>query len=312
LDDDFDAFTQPGTTSRTRSPKPWESRRRRGQGSDAARSSSPLKSDFDATTSTYVGTALAPNYESMTRRVNAESPLGHGPWNKVRYRRGGPTGRIAGEVAGHGVGNSHNQNRPNDGFEGYGEYGQYINDMEQMFGRGGSGEVKLSLTQLGHSKERDDSRQIGDASGKPVGPRSSAALIKVGTGRIGRPSRLGSVGKEGPKAGQDYEVVNRRVVEDGPERTVTISTWREQVANETQTGHEGELDVYYVGAEDYTDDDGAHGYEAMTGFDDRRLGRRAVTPSERRQGSGTGGPSSSSGGKTNSGGRRPSSEVRYP
>jgi hypothetical protein len=102
-------------------------------------------------------------------------------------------------------------------------------------------------------------------------------------------------------------MINRRVVEDGPEKTVTISTWREQVANETRTIREGELDVYYVGAEDYADGSGVQGHGARVELDNHVNGRRAVTPSKR-QGSGSGGPSSS-GGKTNEGGRRPSTEV---
>lgn len=181
-----------------------------------------------------------------------------------------------------------------------------------MFGHGGKGEVKLSLTQLGHGVERAENRQLGHGSTKPLGPRSSAALIRVGTGRIGRPSRLGSVGRngEGPRAGQDYEVINRRVVEDGPERTVTISTWREQVANETRTVEEGELDVYYLGAEDYANQDEVHEDETKTDLDHDSSRRRVATPSERRKGSGSGGPSSS-GGKTNERGTHPSTEGRY-
>ncbi|KAJ7273764.1 hypothetical protein C8J57DRAFT_248342 [Mycena rebaudengoi] len=51
----------------------------------------------------------------------------------------------------------------------------------------------------------------------------------------------------GPSAGQDYEIVDYRVLEDGPDRTVSISTWREQAILE----EEEEISVYYLSAEDY-------------------------------------------------------------
>ena len=313
LDDDFDAHTQGGTTTRElgphhhREPPRTSTRGRRKQGSDFVGSSSPVESNFDSVTSMYVGTTMVPKSGPITRRTNPELPPQHASWNKIRPRRG-PAGAVAG--AEYGIGGEHSQNRPGGGFENYGEFGQYVNEMEQMFGHNGSGEVKLSVTQLGHDAERNENRQIGSGSGRPIGPRSSAALIKVGTGRISRPSRLGSVGRigEGPKARQDYEMVDRRVVEDGPERTVTISTWREQVANETRTVPEGERDVYYVGVEDYGDEN------RKTPEVDNHVNRsRAKTPSERRKESGSSGRGSSirSGGQTNEGGRRPSTEVRY-
>ncbi|ESK85910.1 hypothetical protein Moror_2296 [Moniliophthora roreri MCA 2997] len=64
-----------------------------------------------------------------------------------------------------------------------------------------------------------------------------------------------------PAKQQSYEVVKSRVLEDTPEKTVTISTWRERVANEMngygpRNGRESEVEmsVYYVNAEDYVDE----------------------------------------------------------
>lgn len=296
----------------------WEqtrtgTRRRRGQDSDVTGSSSPQKPGFDAVPKTYGGISMVPNSRSKSRAFDLEPSRQNGSWNKVRPKSSRPVGGIGGGSAEYGIGKDQSGNRAGDEFEGYAEYGQYMNDMEQMFGHGGNGEVKLSLTQLGHGHQGSEDRQIGNGSGKPAGPRSNAAMIKVGTGRIGRPSRLRSVGRSGeggPKAGQDYEMVNKKVVEDGPEKTVTISTWREQVANETRTVQEGELDVYYVGAEDYPDENGVRGHEVRTETDSHINRWRTITPSETRKGSGSGGPSSS-GGKTKAEGRRPSTEVRY-
>ncbi|KAL1753436.1 hypothetical protein FB107DRAFT_276700 [Schizophyllum commune] len=51
----------------------------------------------------------------------------------------------------------------------------------------------------------------------------------------------------------EFSMVRRRVLEDSPQKTVTISTWREQVAEEAAqaTEPEPEMSVYFVGADDY-------------------------------------------------------------
>lgn len=192
---------------------------------------------------------------------------------------------------------------PSEGFENYGEYGQYMNEMEKMFG-GKDADLKLSVRQLnGQDQERSESRQIGRVSHGRVGPGGKGAI-----GRIGKPSKLGSVGRSmdvvGPRAGQAYEVVDHRVLEDGPERTVTISTWREQVANEA----EAEVDVYYVGADEYAVESTA-GDEAKTEPGSYTNGRRVTPPRLSQQPSGS--SPGSSGGKTDPArGVRTSPEVR--
>jgi hypothetical protein len=40
-------------------------------------------------------------------------------------------------------------------------------------------------------------------------------------------------------------------LEEGPERTVTISTWREKVADEANRRSEVEMSVYYLNADDF-------------------------------------------------------------
>ncbi|KAF7364682.1 hypothetical protein MVEN_00337800 [Mycena venus] len=52
-----------------------------------------------------------------------------------------------------------------------------------------------------------------------------------------------------PLAGQDYEMVEYQVLEEGPERTVSISTWREQAIQEADS--DDEKSVYYVNPNDY-------------------------------------------------------------
>ncbi|KAJ7490691.1 hypothetical protein FB451DRAFT_1220798 [Mycena latifolia] len=51
-----------------------------------------------------------------------------------------------------------------------------------------------------------------------------------------------------PLAGQDFEMVEYRVLEDGVERTVSISTWREQAIQEADS--DDDISVYWVNAED--------------------------------------------------------------
>ncbi|KAL0573707.1 hypothetical protein V5O48_008251 [Marasmius crinis-equi] len=70
-----------------------------------------------------------------------------------------------------------------------------------------------------------------------------------------------------PARQQSYEVIKSRVLEDTPEKTVTISTWRERVADEAGTRsrreygyvnreNEVEMSIYYVDADDYPVEDG--------------------------------------------------------
>jgi hypothetical protein len=100
------------------------------------------------------------------------------------------------------------------------------------------------------------------------GIRESIALGRVHSTKSsrGRPSRQPTIGRgtgaggggggslaRNPTTGSQaraaalrkaYAEVDRRVVEDSPEKTVTISTWREQVAREAADTER--LSVYYV------------------------------------------------------------------
>jgi hypothetical protein len=57
--------------------------------------------------------------------------------------------------------------------------------------------------------------------------------------------------RRGARPGQEYEIVNRRVVEDTPERTVTIDEWRQKVARETSPNDVETMSIRYMGLEDY-------------------------------------------------------------
>ena len=82
--------------------------------------------------------------------------------------------------------------------------------------------------------------------GRDISSPISLPATKVGSGGKATGAHAGG----SPRGGQSFEIVNRRVVEDGPERTVLISTWREQVAEATDGGREGR-EVNYLNAMDY-------------------------------------------------------------
>jgi hypothetical protein len=84
--------------------------------------------------------------------------------------------------------------------------------------------------------------------------------------------RIESPKFKGPKAGQIYEIVNQHIIEDSMERTVTISTWREQVDD----GHGSDTDstsVYYISPGGYAHED-AHIVEVNANFGRQLPGSR--------------------------------------
>ena len=64
----------------------------------------------------------------------------------------------------------------------------------------------------------------------------------------GRRNASRKVGDWGPKPGQTYEIFEHRVVENNPERTVEISTWREHAERKVD---EETMSVYYISADEY-------------------------------------------------------------
>ncbi|KAJ6487249.1 hypothetical protein C8R47DRAFT_1128147 [Mycena vitilis] len=68
-----------------------------------------------------------------------------------------------------------------------------------------------------------------------------------GKGRIKASSANGRI-RMAPQAGQDYEIVEHKVLEEGPERTVSISTWREQAIQDMDS--DDNMSVFYVNPDD--------------------------------------------------------------
>ncbi|EAU86291.2 hypothetical protein CC1G_08015 [Coprinopsis cinerea okayama7 len=142
----------------------------------------------------------------------------------------------------------------------YAEYQAYMKEMEKMFGKHGDLDVSLNRVKDPRSGTRE-SLTIGRVQMKNNGaapsrgnstsrrhPGSSPPFILSKTLPSGKVSRHASSNENGnrpPRARQDFEETSRRVIESTPDKTVTISTWREQVAKEADDAVE-RVSVYYV------------------------------------------------------------------
>ncbi|KAF5347880.1 hypothetical protein D9757_013418 [Collybiopsis confluens] len=103
---------------------------------------------------------------------------------------------------------------------------------------------------LGRSQSLSGSTTVSGNGKHKTGARKDA-LARSSHRRRNEHTRQ-TVSRRGPVA-HDYEVINSRVLEEGPERTVTISTWRERVASEARRS-EVAMSVYYLHADDYVTD----------------------------------------------------------
>ncbi|KAF7310303.1 hypothetical protein MIND_00404400 [Mycena indigotica] len=81
------------------------------------------------------------------------------------------------------------------------------------------------------------------------------------------------------ETGLDYEMVENNIIEEGPERTVSISKWREQVIRETDD--DDAMSVYYVDVEGMVQKD--RGYSTRrTRSDENRPRQGETTPDHSR------------------------------
>jgi len=135
----------------------------------------------------------------------------------------------------------------------YGEYQQYMNEMEKMFGK--HGDFDVSLNRMNEASGKRESVLLGrvnSAKSNPSnrhGPRggsSGGGNTSLGRNLSGSNSRV-AAGKR-----PMYEEVSRRVVEDTSEKTVTISAWREKVAEEAEDVER--MSVYWYTQKDYEEE----------------------------------------------------------
>jgi len=70
-----------------------------------------------------------------------------------------------------------------------------------------------------------------------------------------RRNTSGKAKDRGPKPGQTYEIVEHRIVENNPERTVEISTWREHAEKKREEEDEERMSIYYISADEYAQEE---------------------------------------------------------
>ncbi|KAL1710381.1 histone deacetylase domain-containing protein [Schizophyllum commune] len=220
LDDDFDAMTQAGTTTRGAQTE-WGTHLRESR----AFTATPLWSDFDACTYTAAPGETRSEWQMGIGQANATRGT---PQTSPRKGPGSLSTRVlagdarqppsrAGSVARHATGRSGS------------EWGQSQDGWPQGPPRGAVVRRSPTTTSRASSKRLPNPPSERDW---PPPVRRETEIIQGNT---------------------EFSMVRRRVLEDSPQKTVTISTWREQVAEEAAqaTEPEPEMSVYFVGADDY-------------------------------------------------------------
>lgn len=193
--------------------------------------SPPLDDNFDAITQEHTRSLDKDTTSPYTSVMpqDFEAAISHSEWTEGRWKN--PAHRSGNALnEGHdqaGASGRRNTHSNAHGFDDSGQYKQYMDEMERMFGE--SLDLKVSVRRWGPGESSSDRFNSGEGKS--------------------RTAPAGMPGRPGPPPGQEYEIIHRRIIEDGPEKTVTISTWREQVAQ--HASNEVEMSVYYVGADDH-------------------------------------------------------------
>ncbi|KAF9027407.1 hypothetical protein BDZ89DRAFT_1134203 [Hymenopellis radicata] len=215
LASDFDQCT-------TRAPTDWGAR------NSWAPTSAPLPEDFDAVT--YTAVTAAPIEDEV---VDEEDPVA-----STRRSHSFTSGPSRGSTMpamysrssrGYGPATS-NASAMEVGT--YGEFGEYTKEMQQVFPSSKGFAVSVSKNSPRH-------RRTSDPALTPHPGRRRQANWKSK-----------SMGRAGPKAGAEFDVVRDRILEETPEKTTTISTWRQRVADEADDKEE-DMSVYYLTPRDY-------------------------------------------------------------
>ena len=114
-----------------------------------------------------------------------------------------------------------------------------------MMGKSGS-ELHRSVTQPA---------RVADQTGTSYATKTRKRHTTGGTKDMSRSHHgTSKTGDRGPRPGQTYEIVDHRVVENNPERTVEISTWREHASRNVLNEEDERMSIYYLSADDYAQD----------------------------------------------------------
>ncbi|KAF9451829.1 hypothetical protein P691DRAFT_698441 [Macrolepiota fuliginosa MF-IS2] len=252
-EDDYDNITQAPTTMAQKGDTiDWPGRTR---GSPIGVSSAHMEDNFDAATYTAPGGADS-NTDSAWRtpsnRTRDRAPP-RGPVSpRERYFPAKARTNTPSPVSG--------SRTAHDTVENYGDYGLYMQEMERIFKAQGEVEVGVerNVPDMDQAERRDlariRSREVTRNNPITRSPNPGHTVTyhpRFDTGAHHGVNPGARNRRRGPRAGQELEVVNRKVVEDTPEKTVTISTWREQVARETSPNDVETMSIHYMGLEDY-------------------------------------------------------------
>ncbi|KAF5348547.1 hypothetical protein D9756_009588 [Leucocoprinus leucothites] len=256
LEDDYENVTQAPTTMAQKADTDWAGRTR-GDSAMTGASTMPVEDNYDAATYPAQGGGDS-NTDSAWRtpsnrtrdRVPPRVPVAP----KERYFPTKASTNTPSPVSG--------SRTAHDTAEGYNDYNLYIQGMDRFNSEGETDvgmEKKLPDTghtghfghkQLGRIKSREVTRNSPIT--RSMNPGHNVTYhSRFDTGArfaVDPPSRNR---RKPPRPQQDYELVNRQVVEDTPEKTVAIATWREQVAREMIPNNVETMSIHYMGLEDY-------------------------------------------------------------
>ncbi|KAF5317574.1 hypothetical protein D9619_013189 [Psilocybe cf. subviscida] len=98
---------------------------------------------------------------------------------------------------------------------------------------------------------RQNTMDVGAAGSSKLQAPASGLVPPTATPTTAHPRK-----DQGPKPGQTYEIYEQRIIENNPERTVEISTWREQLPVKKSTSdQQDKISIYYISADEYPPED---------------------------------------------------------
>ncbi|KAL0961224.1 hypothetical protein HGRIS_006191 [Hohenbuehelia grisea] len=279
LDDDFDAITQGATA--TRAPNS----RRHTQYTQP-----PLDDDFDAFTQDYTTNRGGGRVASQYSPSDGEGPtpswldgarytetyMAYTVANSPRKTAPSASSRMA-----PGPATQHQNGHPRLRRTDRGPISHLNRLARDRLYRESGGRSSSGSVDLGKGKGRAEGlhRRTQSASSSHMLSRQP----QISDGQLGKSKSMdphggGHGGGDIPLPGPTFEIVKRRVIEDGPEKIVTISTWREKVAQEASV--EVGMSVYYVNPDDYAIEEEDHQTRIVAEVRqaDSDLGRREHSP----------------------------------
>jgi hypothetical protein len=243
-DEDYDNVTQAATTLAQKADTDWPARTRGSQITGG--SSMPTENNSDVATYTVPGgdskvdLPWNPHSNRPRDKFGPRAATTPSPKPERYFPTRGNTNTAS------PVSVSRTAHEPAENYE---DYNIYIQGIEGMGAQEEFGERKPLFTgrkELGIMRSREAMKS--PIARNAIPGRSSPYRFDTALHNTTPGSRYR---RRGSRPGQEYEIVNRRVVEDTPERTVTIDEWRQKVAREMSQNDVETMSIHYMGLEDY-------------------------------------------------------------